>query len=209
MAKSRKAKKRKRLRDEIKVVNRQIRDLERQRNGMSVRLTKLSKMKPGGGRSKGNSFENQVAKLVRAAFGLPDDACYRTPLSGGHRFAKNEDPGDLVLSKKALKVFPFSVECKCYKKVDLHPLWLPQKKWGKSWEVKSWLKQSVFACAKKLGVQPIVVFKQNKGPVLAILPSEAMPSIPKRWMEFRYMKHRWCVTNFNDLLKSLASKEAV
>lgn len=174
-------------------------------------LAKLSKrkMKPGGGRSKGNGFENEIAKMIVAAFSCFNvDAkdCYRTPSSGGHRYAKHEDPGDLVISKKLRTVFPCHVECKFYKNIDLHPFFIGEKKWGKSWIVKAWLKQVTESCTNE-ELWPLLVFKANQKQVLCAFP-RAIPG--PAWglkitpvLHFRYQGQLWDVVKFSRLLREM------
>lgn len=159
-------------------------------------------MKPGRGRNKGSGFEREVAKMIVDTFDLKKTECYRTPMSGGHRYASKKDPGDLVLSARARRVFPFSVECKFYKKVDLWPFLEPEKKQKKSWPVRKWIAQTVAACNGKRDVHPLLVFKQNNSSILAVLP-ELMPLVSefRRRTMFRYNKQVWYLVKFVDLLK--------
>lgn len=154
------------------------------------------------GRPKGNKFENIVAKLIVSAFaqhGITGKDCYRTPSSGGHRFAKKQDPGDLVLSPKMEELFPFEVEAKFYKEINLWPLWAGQKKWGKSWDFKKWLEQVCRECPRHR--HPLLVFKQNFSFPLCALP-EVLPvtaHIGKK-MNFVYNGKKWYVCKFSDML---------
>lgn len=121
-------------------------------------------MKPGMGRLKGSNFERKVAGMVVQAFaqhGITKADCYRTPSSGGHRFAKQQDPGDLVLSPVLKNMFNFSVECKKYRKLDWHLLFSSVNKGH--WD--SWWTQSVKASN---GSQPMVVFSANRSQAFAM-----------------------------------------
>ena len=174
-----------------------------------ARLTKLCrrKMRKGGGRAKGNGFENKVAKIIVAAFAeyhITQRDCYRTPLSGGHRFAKHEDPGDLVISKKLRVIFPFHVECKFYKDVNLRPFWDPQKKWKPSWLPGQWLKQATDACKKSSIGMPMLVFKSNGEQILAAVPLKLRNSEdirPMLW--FKYEGETWTLVRFSKLLSQI------
>lgn len=122
------------------------------------------KMKPGGGRPKGNAFERIVGKKVvrafkKAGFSVDDTDCYRTPSSGGHRYAKHEDPGDLVISKRLRKVFPFSVECKDQKSLEISRFLLPMNTHKASWPEHQFLAQCVEAAKLKKKLTPLLVFK--------------------------------------------------
>ena len=162
-------------------------------------------MKKGGGRAKGSGFEREVARSVIKTFkkfGIRKADCYRTPLSGGHRAAREKDPGDLVISEKLVKYFPFSVECKAWKRIELFPLWLPFKKHKKAWKFKQWIDQACAACTKDR--HPLLVFKANNFPVMCALP-ELMPLIaliPRRH-RFIYNGEVWYVVRFSDLLRRM------
>jgi hypothetical protein len=126
-------------------------------------------MKKGGGRAKGSAFERHVAKMVITAFahhGIKKVDCYRTPLSGGHRFARESDPGDLVFSPKLANLFPASVECKSYRTLDWPKLFLSGKKghWG------DWWNQCVAASSP--GRHPLLVFRQNRSEVFCMYQPE-------------------------------------
>lgn len=162
-------------------------------------------MRKGGGRAKGSSFERKVAKMVVATFkdfGIKNIDCYRTPMSGGHRYARGKDPGDLVISKKLLKYFPFSVECKFWKKIYFPALWYSQEKWLKAWKLGDWLKQTCAACTKDR--HPLLVFRANGTPEFAVLP-RLMPltvGLKPRLM-IEYEGEEWCVVLFSTLLRKL------
>ena len=211
LSKNPKARKRQVLRITLKEKRKEIRGLEKYCRSLEEQIRKLSKMKPGGGRPKGHGYECKIAKMIVSTFtdyGITEKDCYRTPLSGGHRAASQTDPSDLVISKKLFKLFPFSPECKFYKEVNLHSLWIPQKKWGKSWNVRVWLAQAIKACGRAKNRFPILVFKQNKGPDLAALP-ELMPICAhiKRRMMFIYNKEVWYVVRFQDLLRQMKKEQ--
>ena len=56
---------------------------------------------------KGQTFERKVAKMIAQTFDATPQECYRTPRSGGG-FVK----GDIVMSERLQKRFPYTVECK-------------------------------------------------------------------------------------------------
>lgn len=163
------------------------------------------KMKKGGGRRKGNANENHLAKEIVAAFeefGITREDCYRTPSSGGHRFAKKEDPGDLVTSKKLRKLFPFSVEAKHYKDVDLFPFFDSAKNWKKSWKVLAWLKQTVAATKGKL--HPMLVFRMNGEQSLCAIPGlYPLVAALKPILKFMYDGEEWYLVRFDRLLRAM------
>lgn len=128
-------------------------------------------MKARSRREKGSRFERKVAKLVVTALaskGIVLEDCYRTPNSGGHMRASKHDPGDLVVSPRLRRYFPFSVECKCYKSLDWHKLFEKDSKrnhWAK------WWKQACVAASFDSALTPLLVFKENRGSAFAMLPA--------------------------------------
>lgn len=165
-------------------------------------------MKAGGGRNKGNAFERKVATEVVTAFacfGIKKSDCYRTPLSGGHIHAKQSDPGDLVISKRLRKYFPFHVEAKHYRNVSLNALFIPVEKQKKAWKFRLWVEQ--VERAKKGGLTPVIVFKENNGPVLALMPyfTTLHDAIPIRF-RVRYKTQVWYVTTFAAILREIVKQ---
>jgi hypothetical protein len=137
-------------------------------------------MKAGGGRNKGNGFERVVAGLIVSTFeryGITKDDCYRTPGSGGHRFASKVDPGDLVISPKLRKYFNFSVECKFYKNLDWHRLMSTDKNKG---HFSEWWEQCVQSSeAAKGKPTPLLIFKKNAGQIYCMYPTSfAINTLP-------------------------------
>lgn len=172
-------------------------------------------MKKGGGRGKGSSFERYIAGRVVSAFkkfGIKKKDCYRTPMSGGHRQASKSDPGDLVLSKRLRELFPYSVECKFYKEINLWQFMQAEKKRDKSWPVTKWLEQTCTACGKKKKVFPLLVFRQNRSPhVLAALPllMPVIGLIKGAKLRFKYEGKNWYVVDFEELLSVIAEERNV
>lgn len=176
-------------------------------------------MRNGGGRAKGAGFENEIAKLIRAVaveYGFADDCCYRTPSSGGHRFAKKSDPGDLVVSPKLAKYFPFHIECKKQEIFELmHLLALPSIRMD-SWAEFQWITQSIEAvkAAKPLR-PPMVVCTKNRFPIYAIVDEREwhkwnngfleIPSHkpPMPHSKFLYVGQTWLLMPFDYVLLRL------
>ncbi len=128
------------------------------------------KMRKGGGRNKGSGFEREVAGLIIEAFahkGICQDDCYRTPGSGGHRFAKKVDPGDLVMSPRLQKLFRYSVECKFYASISMDLLMVPHVKEG---VMRDWWAQAVASTTK--GRIPLLIFRQNRQQAYAMFPND-------------------------------------
>jgi len=164
-------------------------------------------MKAGGGRNKGNAFERKVASEVVTAFacfGIKKSDCYRTPLSGGHIHAKQSDPGDLVISKKLRKYFPFHVEAKHYRSVSLNALFFPIDKQKKAWKFKPWVEQ--VGRAQKHGLTPVIVFKENNGPILALLPMYPPLTDMRIVFKTRYKGEPWYVITFASMLRVLVKR---
>lgn len=150
-------------------------------------------MRPGGGKSKGNNFEGQIAKKLSA--GLAPLNFIRSPGSGarvgGKNFQKFGDLfGDDALSifvadvvpinekKEGIK-FRHSVECKAYKTPDS----FTQLAAGTA-NIFKWFEESV-EDAKKTDKNPLLIFKWNNTPVFVAVDlthdnCEIKPSIPAR-----------------------------
>lgn len=202
-----KQKKQRAKRQRIKELKVMFKLLRGQLKAVTSELHSLHLMKKGGGRSKGNGYERRVAGIIVEYFqgmGISEKDCYRTPMSGGHRYASKTDPGDLTLSKRLAKMLPFSIECKFYKEIDIWQFYLPEKLWGKSWCCQKWLAQTCAAAKGKKGKYPLLVFRQNNSIDLAAL-SELMPvcaHIPRK-LRFTYLGKTWYVVRFKDLLYRL------
>ncbi len=120
-------------------------------------------MKKGGGKSKGSSFERSIAKkIVKGfkSFGIEQRECWRSVLSGGHEISA----GDLYLSNRLMKLFPWAVECKFRKKIRWENFLLGD---GKSEEVK-WVRQALDGAKKIEGLSALLVLKANHCPIFVI-----------------------------------------
>lgn len=164
-------------------------------------------MRSGGGRAKGNWFEREVAKLICEAFkgwGITTSDAYRTPLSGGHLHARKSDPGDLVISKRLRKYFPFNVECKAYRRVKLWPLFFSVETQKNAWKFKAWLGQVSKGSNSNKSRHPMLIFKENNGPVIAMVP-QIMPLVTRIQRRFRtmYNGEPWYAMLLSDVLKEL------
>ena len=164
-------------------------------------------MKKGRGRPKGNAFENKIAKTLVKAFGLKKKDCYRTPGSGGHRQASKTDPGDLVISKRMRKVFPFSVECKHYKAVPLYWFFKPEKKRPK--QLKSWLSQAETSAKKQKKMYPLLIFRANNAPIFCALPG-VYPLVTRCRPKLRFTRGDtdWFLLEFDVLVRALVKEGA-
>ena len=131
------------------------------------------KMRPGGGKSKGNSFEGLIAKKLSQA--LAPLNFIRSPGSGARVGGKNfEKFGDMfgeealaifvadvvpINEKKEGLAFLHSIECKSYKTPDS----FTQLVAGTA-NVFKWFEESV-EDAKKTNKNPILIFKWNNTPI--------------------------------------------
>ena len=98
--------------------------------------------------------------------GLDAKDCYRTPMSGGHKHAGQ---GDLQISKRMRRLFPFLVECKFYKKIPLMQILSS----GPTAILSGWINQARRSEKRELKIRGIeapwlVVMKENMGPILAV-----------------------------------------
>ena len=157
-------------------------------------------MRKGGAKAKGSSFENKTAKQILKAAGnqFTRTDCYRTPISGGHPFASKNHPSDLVLSKKLRKVFPFSVECKHYKKLELQHFFTRQGDFLK------WIDQAMKATENsRVAVEPMIVFRWNLSRTYCIVPWITHSGT---YIRFRYRGKEWKVVLFASFLRQWFDK---
>lgn len=120
-------------------------------------------MKVGGGHAKGSEFERKIAKEIVKAFkkfGITQRDCWRSTLSGGHTRAA----GDLELSERLEKLFPFCLEMKHRKRVRWENFLL-----SKPSEEKRWIKQAVDGAKKRRSMAPALVVRGNNQPIFVLL----------------------------------------
>lgn len=138
------------------------------------------KMRPGGGKSKGNGFEGQIAKKLSAA--LTPLNFIRSPGSGARVGGKNFSKfGDLfsadslaifvadvvpINEKKEGISFLHSVECKFYKTPDT----FTQLVSGTA-NIFKWFEESV-EDAKKTDKNPMLIFKWNNTSIFVAVDRE-------------------------------------
>jgi len=128
-------------------------------------------MKAGGGHAKGSAFERKIAKQIVAAFkqhGIEQRDCWRSVLSGGHMISC----GDLAVSDRLLQLFPWAVECKFRRRIRWERFLLDPKYRKKTWEESKWLVQAIEGAKKRKGLVPLLVVKENHGPVYALWETE-------------------------------------
>jgi hypothetical protein len=131
------------------------------------------KMRPGGGKSKGNGFESTVAKLLTKH--LAPLNFIRTQGSGARVGGKNFDTIGQMFGEDALKLFVgdvvpinerdtgvrfnYAIECKFYKTPDNFTALA-----AGTANVYKWYQEAVTDAAK-IGRIPMLVFKWNHTPI--------------------------------------------
>jgi len=145
------------------------------------------KMRPGGGKAKGNGFEGTIAKKLSAA--LPINFI-RSPGSGARIGGKNFATVGALMGEEVMKLFNadvvpinekeagytfrYSVECKAYATADNFTSLV-----SGSANVFKWFEESVIDSAK-IGREPILIFKWNHTPIfVATLSRDARWVTPK------------------------------
>lgn len=153
------------------------------------------------GRRKGSGFERDVAALILKHAGnkFSKKDCYRTPLSGGHRFARETDPGDLMMSPALTKRFRFTVECKRYKEIRYEHFISPIP--ASSWQEFAWLKQAIDATTT--GHSTMLVMQANRGEIFCVIPYDIWDDFDTsaNWSEFVYAMRGWVLIHFETFLK--------
>lgn len=161
-------------------------------------------MTPAGSRAKGKRAERAIAKMVMRAFcdyGISSKDCYRTPSSGAHPYAKLNDPGDLVMSPKLRKLFPYHVEVKDHANVNIAHLLIPAKQWKKDWKFGSWFKQVTTATRKNL--YPMLVFHTTGRFWMAAVADLLAPTTP--CLILYAEKRKWYVVEFKRYLQDIST----
>jgi hypothetical protein len=128
---------------------------------------KAKKKKRGGsGHRKGASFERVIAKLIVKAFkhhGIEQRECWRSVMSGGHEMSS----GDLTLSDRLAKLFPWSVECKFHKHVIWPNFWMALR-YRRPCREQRWLAQAIEGANKRSDLSPLLVVKENHSDIYAL-----------------------------------------
>ena len=157
-------------------------------------LSKLRKKpKRKNSRTKGNTFERQIAKLLNDRFKTEEFS--RSPGSGAfattHKVPDHlKIYGDLLTPEK----FKFCIECKKgYNNQNLYSLY------NYSSDIWKFIEQSE-KDAEKCGRIPMVIFKQDRQPTLAIVPSNVPFEEPIKYIEIHQHK-AYRVYLFEELIK--------
>ena len=141
-------------------------------------------MKRGAGKRKGSAFERDVARLFDKYWKVPKNTFWRTPNSGGWH-----EVGDVYSRDKSIW-FPFIVECKAYKTLDLLRLLKDPKKT----KLYKWWSQvtSDASKANKEGrdsslCRRLLVIKINNFPILAVFNINEMPIVKELIRSFKLL----------------------
>ena len=121
-------------------------------------------MKRGGGKRKGNEFERNVSRLLDTWWNVPDGTFWRSVNSGAWKEAADIAP------RSANVEFPFVVECKFYKNLNMLDLF---KTNSKTHPFRVWWKKLLEDVQKarqktseiRIG---IIIFKYNNSPILVL-----------------------------------------
>ena len=166
------------------------------------------KMRPGGGKAKGNGFEGSIAKKLSAALPLN---FIRSPGSGARVGGKNFAKIGAMFGEDALKLFVadvvpvnerqenlkfnFSIECKFYANQDHFTALAAGKALGFGWFEESAVD------AAKIDKRPILIWKWNHTPTFAAIEhtGEAYPVQPK--LRLVTEKRDLAVFELDELLK--------
>jgi Holliday junction resolvase len=141
-------------------------------------ISALKKKKRKNSRAKGSTFERQIAKLFNDRFNTTEFS--RSPGSGA--FATTHDLpdylkiyGDLITPQN----FNYCIECKKgYNKENLYSLYnYSSDLWG---FLDQCLKDS-----EKCDKIPMVIFKQDRQPTLAIVPSHVQTNKLQQYIEIQ------------------------
>jgi len=156
-------------------------------------ISALKKKKKVNSRAKGSSFERQIAKILNDRLGTSEFS--RTPGSGAFATTHSLPDhlkiyGDLITPQN----FKYCIECKKgYNNQNLYSLY------NYSSEVWKFIDQ----CQKdsdKCGKIPMVIFKQDRQPTLAIIPSNVAVQ-SNNYIEIHKEALHYRVYMFDDLLK--------
>lgn len=143
------------------------------------------------GHGKGSAFERKIAKEIVKAyskFGITQKDCWRSTLSGGHPRAA----GDLEISERLGKIFPFCLEMKHHKKIRFENFLLihPSKE-------KRWITQTLDGAEKAKGMIPVLVMRANNCPIYAMIGLKVNKSSTK----LNTQEHSWNLVPWKTFLR--------
>lgn len=169
------------------------------------------KMKPGGGKAKGNGFESTIAKKLSAA--LPINFI-RSPGSGARVGGKNMATIGAMMGAEALALFNadvvpvnekaegynfhFSIECKSYATTDNFTSLV-----SGSANIFKWFEESVVDSAK-IGRDPILIFKWNHTPIFVAVLARTMEGMVTPALTLQKPDRHLDIYLFDELIKTPA-----
>ena len=156
-------------------------------------ISALKKKKKVNSRAKGSTFERQIAKILNDRLGTTEFS--RTPGSGAFATTHSLPDhlkiyGDLITPQN----FKYCLECKKgYNNQNLYSLYNHSSEFWKF----------IDQCQKdseKCGKIPMVIFKQDRQPTLAIIPSNIVVE-SNNYIEVHKENQYYRICMFDDLLK--------
>jgi Holliday junction resolvase len=156
-------------------------------------ISALKKKKKVNSRAKGSTFERQIAKILNDRLGTTEFS--RTPGSGAFATTHSLPDhlkiyGDLITPQN----FKYCLECKKgYNNQNLYSLYNHSSDFWKF----------IDQCQKdseKCGKIPMVIFKQDRQPTLAIIPSNIVVE-SNNYIEIHKDNQYYRIYMFDDLLK--------
>lgn len=156
-------------------------------------ISALKKKKKVNSRAKGSTFERQIAKILNDRLGTTEFS--RTPGSGAFATTHSLPDhlkiyGDLITPQN----FKYCLECKKgYNNQNLYSLYNHSSDFWKF----------IDQCQKdseKCGKTPMVIFKQDRQPTLAIIPSNVVVE-SNNYIEIHKEGQYYRVYMFDDLLQ--------
>ena len=156
-------------------------------------ISALKKKKKVNSRAKGSTFERQIAKILNDRLGTTEFS--RTPGSGAFATTHTLPDhlkiyGDLITPQN----FKYCLECKKgYNNQNLYSLYNHSSDFWKF--IEQCQKDS-----EKCGKIPMVIFKQDRQPTLAIIPSNVVVE-SNNYIEIHKESQYYRVYMFDDLLQ--------
>lgn len=156
-------------------------------------ISALKKKKKVNSRAKGSTFERQIAKILNDRLGTTEFS--RTPGSGAFATTHSLPDhlkiyGDLITPQN----FKYCLECKKgYNNQNLYSLYNHSSEFWKF--IEQCQKDS-----EKCGKTPMVIFKQDRQPTLAIIPSHVVVE-SNNYIEIHKEGQYYRVYMFDDLLQ--------
>lgn len=156
-------------------------------------ISALKKKKKVNSRAKGSTFERQIAKILNDRLGTTEFS--RTPGSGAFATTHSLPDhlkiyGDLITPQN----FKYCLECKKgYNNQNLYSLYNHSSDFWKF--IEQCQKDS-----EKCGKIPMVIFKQDRQPTLAIIPSNVVVE-SNNYIEIHKESQYYRVYMFDDLLQ--------